>query len=156
MEMSELNRREFVIAAACAAGACMLCGMSDVAEAAVEAGSGKIDIGTVADYPKDGVYDKLATSKKLLISRENGKLIAMTANCTHGKGGIVKLNGGTLECPKHHSKFAADGKPTKGPANAALFRHSITKGDDGHITVDISKKYGEREWDKEDASLKVE
>ena len=154
--MSELNRREFVIAAACAAGACMLCGMADAAEAAVEAGTGgKIDIGTAADYAKDGVYDKLATSKKLLISRENGKLIAMTANCTHGKGGIVKLNGGTLECPKHHSKFAVDGKPTKGPANAALFRHSITKNDDGHIVVDITKKYGEREWDKEDASLNV-
>jgi nitrite reductase/ring-hydroxylating ferredoxin subunit len=154
MEMSELNRREFVIAAACAAGACMLCGMSDVAEAAADTGGAKVDAGPLSDYDKDGAYDKLAATKKILLVRSGGKLVAMSAICTH-KMGIVKINAGTLECPKHHSKFSNEGKPTKGPANAALFRHALSKNDEGHVIVDISKKYGEKEWDKEDASISV-
>jgi nitrite reductase/ring-hydroxylating ferredoxin subunit len=157
MEMSELNRREFVIAAACAAGACMLCGVAGTAEAADAPAAGSatiVDAGPLTDYAKDGTYDKLAASKKVLLVRDGGKMYAMSAICTH-KMGIVKLNGGTLECPKHHSKFANDGKVSKGPATAALFRHGISKNDDGHIIVDTSKKFGEKEWDKEGASLSV-
>jgi Rieske Fe-S protein len=153
--MSELNRREFVIAAACAAGACMLCGVSEAADAAPEAGSAtKIDAGPLTDYAKDGAYDKLAATKKVILVRDGKKIVAISAICTH-KMGIVKVNGAILECPKHHSKFSNDGKVTKGPAAAALFRHGISKNDEGHIIVDTSKKYGEKEWDKEGASLSV-
>src|SRR5947207_15936956 len=88
MEMSDLNRREFVVAAACAAGACMMCGALAEAEPAADASAGKVDAGLISDYAKDGVYDKLADSKKILIVRQGAKLTAMTAICTHKMGTV--------------------------------------------------------------------
>src|SRR5438045_9657488 len=123
--MSDFNRREFVIAAACAAGACMMCGSIEAADAAPEAGGTKVDIGTAADYPKDGPYDKLADSKKLIIVRDSGKLYAMSAICTH-KMGTVKIKGTELVCPKHNSHYANNGKVTKGHAKAEIFGLVIT------------------------------
>jgi cytochrome b6-f complex iron-sulfur subunit len=152
--MSDLNRREFVIAAACAAGACMMCGSIEAADAAPEAGGTKVDIGTAADYPKDGPYDKLADSKKLIIVRDNGKLYALSAVCTH-KMGTVKVKGTELVCPKHNSHFANDGKVTKGPAKASLFRLGISENADGHILVDPNKKFGENQWADAGASITV-
>jgi len=152
--MSDLNRREFVIAAAatmCAASACMMCGAT--AEAAEEAAT-KVDVGTAADYAKDGVYDKFANEKKVIVVREGTKIYAMTAICTH-KLGIVTLNCAELMCPKHKSYFAKDGKPTKGPAKAALFRHAISTNADGHIIVDTSKKFGENQWTEAAAFIEV-
>jgi nitrite reductase/ring-hydroxylating ferredoxin subunit len=154
--MAELNRREFVIAAACAAGACLMCGMAaEAADAPADAAGGGVDVGTAADYPKDGVYDNLAKTKKVIVVRENGKIFAMTANCSHGRGGIVVLDDTVLTCPKHHSKFTDEGKPTAGPAKAALFRHAISTNADGHILVDTSKKFGENQWDDAAASISV-
>jgi cytochrome b6-f complex iron-sulfur subunit len=159
--MSEMNRREFVAAVACAAGACMMCGSfagaaDAVADAGAAASGAKIDAGAVTDYAKDGVFDKLASTKKILIARENGKIFAMTAVCPH-KGSIVKLssNGQMLECPKHHSQFKFDGEVTKGPARAALFRLGISQNADGHILVDPNKKFGEKQWDDDGASIVV-
>jgi nitrite reductase/ring-hydroxylating ferredoxin subunit len=158
MEMSDLNRREFVIAAACAAGACMMCGTLTetalAADAAPEAGGTKIDIGVSADYPKDGPYDKLAESKKIIVVRESGKIYAMSAVCTH-KMGTVRIKGTELVCPKHNSHFATDGKPKSGPAKAALFRLGISENADGHLLVDPNKKFGENQWADAGASVSV-
>ncbi len=153
--MSDLNRREFVVAAACAAGACMMCGaIAEGADSAPDVGGTKVDAGTVADYAKDGPYDKLADTKKILIVRDGSKIYAMTALCTH-KMGTVKIKGTELVCPKHNSHFANDGKPTKGPAKAALFRLGISQNADGHILVDPNKKFGENQWTDPDASITV-
>ncbi len=153
--MSDLNRREFVVAAACAAGACMMCGaIAHGEDAAGDAGGAKIDIGTAADYAKDGPYDKLADTKKIIVVRDGGKLYAMTALCTH-KMGIVKIKGSDLVCPRHNSHFSTDGKPISGPAKAALFRLGISQNADGHILVDASKKFGENQWTDAGASIAV-
>jgi Rieske Fe-S protein len=156
--MSDLNRREFVIAAACAAGACLMCGsaMADATTQPSTAAPEKADVGTVNDYPKDGVSDKYAMSNKILVARENGKIYAMSARCTH-KGATVVTKNGELICPKHGSHFSDDGKPNKGPAKVALFRLPISKDANGHIIVDndVTKQYGEKDWDKPDASISV-
>ena len=154
--MSELNRRDFVIAAACAAGACMMCGsLAEAAESNTAAGGNKVDAGNISDYAKDGVYDKFADSKKVLIAREKGKLYAMSAVCTH-KMGTVKLDQkGELMCPKHKSFFNDEGKPTHGPAKAALFRLGISQTADGTIQVDPNKKFGENQWSDAGASISV-
>src|SRR5438132_2212108 len=115
--MSELNRREFVIAAACAAGACLMCGGAGIAEAAeaaaADAGANKVDIGTAADYPKDGAYDKLADTKRVIVVRDGSKIYALTAICPHQRG-LVVLKNGVLDCQKHHTKFEASGKAKPG------------------------------------------
>ena len=153
--MSELNRREFVVAAACAAGACMMCGTLAEAQPAGDASAAqKVNAGSVKDYAKDGVYDKLAESKKILIVREGTKIYAMTAVCTH-KMGTVKLKGTELVCPKHNSHFANDGKPKSGPAKAALFHLGITQDAEGLIVVDKTKTFGEKQWEDPAASITV-
>src|SRR5262245_13771337 len=123
--MSEINRREFVAAAAavCAASACMMCGLS--AEAAEEAGA-KVDVGTAADYAKDGAYDKLASKNKVIVVREKDKIYALTAKCPH-QAGLVTLKGDALDCQKHHTKFETTGaaKPG-GRTKVALFRLGIS------------------------------
>src|SRR4051812_14819167 len=158
--MPEINRRDFVtMAAAACAGACMLCdGLGGTAIAAeptaAEAGGTKVDAGALADYAKDGVYDKLADSKKVIIVREGTKIYAMTSICTH-KMGVVKIKGSELVCPKHNSHFANDGKPKSGPAKAALFHLGISQTADGKIMVDTSKRFGEKQWDDAGASITV-
>jgi nitrite reductase/ring-hydroxylating ferredoxin subunit len=155
MEMSELNRREFVVAAACAAGACMICGsLANAADAPAAGSANAVDIGTAADYATDGPNDKLADTKKIIVVRENGKIYAMSAMCTH-KGATVKIKGTELVCPKHNSHFDNEGKPNKGPAKAALFRLGITQNADGHLIVDPSKKFGENQWNDAAASVSV-
>ena len=150
--MSELNRREFVIAAAsvCAAGACGMC-MAAGADAA-EVGGSKIDVGTAADYAKDGMYEK--PDEKLIVVRSGDKIYALSNVCSH-KMGNVKVKGEEIVCPKHNSKFAADGKPKSGPAKAALFRHGISTNAEGHLIVDTSKKFGENQWNEAAASVTV-
>jgi Rieske Fe-S protein len=90
------------------------------------------------------------------VARENGKIYAMSARCTH-KGSTVAVKNGVLICPKHGSHFHDDGKPYSGPAKVALFRLPISKNADGHIIVDndVTKEYGEKDWDKPDASISI-
>jgi nitrite reductase/ring-hydroxylating ferredoxin subunit len=149
LKMSEINRREFVIAAAavCAASACMMCGVANGADAAPDAG-GKVDVGTAADYAKDGVYDKLAQTKKVIVVREKDKMYALTAKCPH--------QGDVLDCQKHHTKFENTGaaKPG-GKTKVALFRLGISTDPAGHIWVDPSKTFGEKQWEEAGASIKV-
>jgi nitrite reductase/ring-hydroxylating ferredoxin subunit len=160
--MSEMNRREFVVAAACMAGACLMCGAAAAEDAApsTQPAGGKVDVGTIADYPKDGVSDKYANTGRVLIVRDNNKIYAMSAKCTH-KGATVKVKGTELVCPKHGSHFTNAGKPTSGPASkgpnggVSLFRFPISKDDAGHLWVDTSKPLGEKQWDQADASLAV-
>lgn len=152
--MSELNRREFVTAAACAAGACLMCGAIEAQPVPDTSSSQKVNVGSVKDYDKDGVYDKLADSKKILIVRSGTKIYAMTAVCTH-KMGTVKLKGADLVCPKHNSHFTNEGKPTSGPAKAALFHLGISQDADGLIMVDKTKTFGEKQWDDAGASITV-
>ena len=153
--MSELNRREFVTVAACAAGACMMCGsIAQAEDAAPGSGGTKIDAGPVTDYTSDGPSDKLVDTKKIIIVRENGKIFAMSSICTH-KMGPVKIKGTDLVCAKHNSHFDNDGKPKSGPAKAALFRLGISQNADGHILVDPNKKFGENQWNDAGASISV-
>src|SRR5437763_1907954 len=81
-EMSEANRREFVAAAAVVlAGTCACCG--EIAAAAdapapikptPPAGPNKVDAGPVSQFSKDGVWDSLAKSNKVLIARSGDKI----------------------------------------------------------------------------------
>src|SRR4051794_12203917 len=129
--MSQMNRREFVTTvAAVAAGACLacagdLCFAGEIEPAAPVAGAGsKLDVGTAADYAKDGLYDKFARSDKVIVVRQGDKIRALSATCTH-KAAIVTVKGQEIVCPKHGSRFTADGKNSKGPATAPLFHLSI-------------------------------
>ena len=135
--------------AACAG----LCEYAGAAEAASQPTT-PVDIGTMADFPKDGVFDKFAKSDKFFVIRHEGKIYATTATCSHRKANL-KLKDGTITCPNHGSRFTPQGTPTKGPAKISLMRYGISKNAEGHMIVDRSKQFEEKKWDDEGASLKV-
>ena len=95
--MENLSRREFVAAvtAAAACAGCAFCG-SD-AEAAPPVSTPepeKVDIGTLADYPKDGIFDKFARSHRFFVIRNSGELYASSSICTHKNSFLaVSVNG---------------------------------------------------------------
>jgi len=164
--MPELNRRNFLATAtaavAAATCACALdCPFALAADAAAE-DTGPVDIGTLADYPKDGPYDKFAKKPtSLLVIREGGKLFAPTAICTHKKANLT-VDGGEIVCPKHDSPFDNQGVPkakTKDgddtPAKKPLVRYAISKDAAGKLIVDKSKSFDKDKWDDPASFVKV-
>jgi nitrite reductase/ring-hydroxylating ferredoxin subunit len=146
----ELNRRSFLAAAAAATCACALCPSAhaqddgDDDEAPAPLPPGPVDAGPLTNYAKDGSFDALAKSKQIVLVRENGKLYAMTALCTH-KQFVIQTKDSQLYCPKHGSRFDLDGKPAPkpngrmGPAKKNLQHYAISADDKGEVTVDTSK-----------------
>jgi Rieske Fe-S protein len=155
--MSEINRRDFVAAAAVTVCGCMLAGEA-FADAPKAADTPKasaptaIDVGTKADYPKDGVTDKWAKSQRILVVRNEGKIYAPTATCTH-KNCALKNKGGDIACGCHGSKYTLMGVPIKGPAKFPLHRYGISIDDKGHLIIDKSKQFEEKHWDDAGASV---
>ena len=167
--MSELNRRDFLATAAGAAAAltCACALDCPFALAADEKAGGAedtspVDIGTLADYPKDGPYDKFAKKPtSLLVIRDGGKLFAPTAICTHKKANLT-VDGGEIVCPKHDSPFDNQGVPkakTKDgddtPAKKPLVRYAISKNAAGKLIVDKSKSFDKDRWDDPASFVKV-
>jgi nitrite reductase/ring-hydroxylating ferredoxin subunit len=149
----DLSRRTFVIAttaavASCACGAA-LCDAADAKDAAPTT----VDVGTLADYPKDGVInDSFAKVHKVLVVRAEGKIYAPSARCTH-KGTTVKAKDGQIACPAHSSKFDLKGAPKSGPAKKALARFGISVNAEGHIIVDKTKQFEQAKWNEPGASI---
>ena len=153
--MSELNRREFVIATAALSVAGVLCEQETWAAPANEPGPSSIDARPVTDYSKDGITDRWAAKPtRVLIIRNEGRLYAPTSTCSH-KNCIVKVKAGELACPCHGSKYTLMGVPTKGPAKYPLYRYGISKNDQGHVIIDKTKQFEEKNWDDPGAFIKM-
>ena len=160
--MTDMNRRDFLAAAAIAATcACALdCPFALAADEAAD--TGPVEIGTLADYPKDGPYDKFAKKPtSLLVIRDGGKIFAPTAICTHKKANLT-VDGGEIVCPKHDSPFDNQGVPkpkTKDgddtPAKKPLVRYAISKNAEGRLIVDRSKSFEKDKWEDPASFVKV-
>lgn len=154
--MEKMSRREFVAAATAvvaACGACATCTFGAEAGSGAPAGE-KVDIGTLADYPKDGIYDKFAKTNRIFVVRNEGELYACSATCTH-KNAPLTYNGKEIVCKKHGSKFSEHGTATKGPAKSSLARYAIAEDDKKHLVVDTATSFTEKDWGKAGASVKV-
>ncbi len=147
--MFDINRRQFVSAAA----AGVFLGILGT-EISAAPSAGTVDVGTLADYPQDGIFDAQLKPARILMIRSGNRIFAASATCTH-KGCAVKIRDGKIKCPCHSSSFSDEGKPMSGPARASLFRFAISTDDKGHLIVDKSKQFGEREWDDPQAWVSV-
>ena len=146
--MPEINRRTFL--AACAA--CATCPLAAALAADGDSADAKsVDVGTAADYPRDGAYDAYAASDGFFVVREKGRLYALGAVCTH-KRATLKVKGAALACPKHGARFNLSGKVTKPPAKRPLPRYAISVDDAGRITVDPSRTIAKQRHGDDDAS----
>ena len=140
MAVSEdLSRRQFVVLAAGCAALCA-CGISQA-----DPPTGKLDVGTIADYPHDGIYDKFIKSDKAIVYRENGQIYATSAICPH-KGATMALKGDEVYCKRHGSTFDAAGSVTHGPAQTSLEHYAIAVDANNHLIVDRSTSFREKDW----------
>jgi nitrite reductase/ring-hydroxylating ferredoxin subunit len=147
--MSEMNRRQFVVASATCACACVL-----GAEASAQpAASGPLDIGAPSAYKNGEISGKFVRSG-VIVARHDDRIVAMTSRCTH-KNSVLGVKDNQIKCASHGSTFSEHGTPTGGPAQAALFRFAIALNDKGHLIVDKSRQFGEKQWDDPAASYKV-
>ena len=154
--MSDPTRREFVTTSVLVAGACLICPECTEAADPPASTANTVDAGAIADYAKDGVFDKFAKKDKgaVLLIRQDGKLYAPTSICTH-KNCALKVKEGVLTCPCHGSKYSNEGAPNKGPAKKSLARYAISKDDKGHVVVDKTKKFEQDAWGDEAAFIKL-
>ena len=141
--MAELNRRDFIVATAASFGACVSCPLHGAAEQAKK--KEPVDVGGVADFPKDAVYDRWAKEHSFFVVRKSGRLYAVSATCTHKRFALV-LDDGQMKCPKHGSIFSNSGKPTKAPAKKSLPRFGIRLDARRHVIVDPAREFGEKQW----------
>lgn len=153
--MSELNRREFVAIAA--VGACACCAAADVEGDASSQPSSQpavepFDAGALAEFAADGIFDKFRKDKKVILYRQENKLYASTANCSHKRCLLMVLDGEKLKCPCHGSEFDINGVPTVGPAKLSLFRYGVASKD-GRVIVDPTVQFAESNWQDVGASI---
>jgi nitrite reductase/ring-hydroxylating ferredoxin subunit len=151
-----INRRQFV--ALTVAGACAAC-FGDAADACFAADTmqskAKVDCGELSSLAADGVADTWKDEHKFLLVRHDGKIYAVSARCTH-KAGILNVESGQhIVCPKHGSKFDANGDPIEGPAKAPLFRYGVSVNGEKHVIVDLGKTYTKKDFEKKGAFVAV-
>lgn len=115
----------------------------------------KSDLGPVADFSADGVVDKFARDKQVMIVRKGDTIHASSSVCTHKRCILKKSSDATsLKCPCHKSDFDLDGIPMGGPAKLPLVRYAVTIEND-HLVVDTTQSFAEKDWGKDGASVKV-
>src|SRR5215831_10584652 len=98
--MRYINRRDFLVMGAAAACGCVggCASMTSAPE------GGRVDAGPIDQYQAEGATDRLAKSDHVILVRENGRLYACTALCTH-KAGVIEITDSQLRCPRHGALY---------------------------------------------------
>jgi Rieske Fe-S protein len=145
--MTQINRRELMVAAAATACACCLASPLDLM--ADTPATTTIDAGPLSGYSADGVTATwMKAPTKVAVIRHAGKLYASSTICTH-HGCTIKLDtssGGVFACPCHHAGFDIAGNVTHRPAPTPLDRYAIAVDSKGHVIVDKSKSFSADKW----------
>jgi Rieske Fe-S protein len=131
----EMNRREFVIAAATAACGCQ--GQGSGQDGAVEIKPAVIDAGPVADFQPPGIYDSLKNSGFFVVSKGES-LSVVSSMCTHRSCRLrVAADHGSFVCKCHGSTFDAGGHVTQGPAERDLPHFEFVVDGQKHLSVHV-------------------
>lgn len=104
-----------------------------------------VDVGTTADYPRDGHSDRWSRSHGFSLVRDHGKLFAVSTICTH-KHCVVKPEKEEWECPCHGSRFTRAGAVLEGPAKRPLPHLAISLDAAAHIIVDPRQNFDQVHW----------
>lgn len=100
-------------------------------DAASSAAGAAKDLAKQADIPVGG--GKVFDSAKVVVTQPTeGDFKAFSAVCTHQGCTVTSVEGGTINCSCHGSKFdIATGDVKSGPASSGLPAKSVTVGADG-------------------------
>ncbi len=102
------------------------------------------------------VYEKWKGKHSVWIVREENRIYAIYAKCTHlGCTPNWFADEGVFKCPCHGSQFNSNGVNFAGPAPRPLDRFRIFIGEDGRIHIDRGRIYTFKEFDKDGAYLDV-
>jgi len=97
--------------------------------------------GVPDEYQPGTVSDRWLNDHQVWIVRDDNKLYALLATCTH----LGCLTGyfpseRLFKCPCHGSIFTVKGDPVAGPAPVPLYRLALSIGDDGQLVVDKASR----------------
>ena len=111
--------------------------------------------GRASDFQPGSVSDRLLKAWRVFIVREEDRVFAIHARCTH-LGCTPRWYGreSKFKCPCHGSGFTPAGVNFEGPAPSPLERAAVWM-DRGTLWVDVSKRFGEEDWEQEAARVVV-
>lgn len=145
-----INRRQFmIIAAGCAAG---LAGSGALAGAKWPL----VDIGTLKDFVKDGIFIDF-TKDDFFVMRRQGVLFAASTVCPH-MGNTLRRDPqdpGRIICSGHESNFDDEGAVTVGPATSGLLRFGISVDDKGRIIVNRNLEFPQEKWTEKGCFIEI-
>lgn len=128
-----LNRRDFLISSTVFMAGCAAPSGNNHLSGG---GERTINIGSSAQFLKDGVYTNHANQGFFLV-RRGADLFAVSAICTHRKCKLEAKSDETFYCPCHGSTFDPNGKVTSGPARRNLPVYQLSKDEQGNLLVKI-------------------
>lgn len=152
--MTEINRRQFVLATGAAVCTCLAAGCAS------SGGGGQVWTGpTTFELPapsaiKDGIDARWLTSGGFFLVRDNGRIFAVTSTCSH-QACALAAKGAEYVCPCHGSRFTPAGKVLVGPATKPLSHFGISLNATGHIVVDRTRVFLEGQWDQSGATITI-
>jgi Rieske Fe-S protein len=137
MENNEpaMTRRELlVLTGAFALTGCAHSAEDTAAPEAVPRALGPVDAGPLHNFAADGVYAQFRSSHGFFVIREENKLFAQSAVCTH-RDCLLSRSSHGFRCHCHGSTFTIEGKVTRGPAHRDLPRFAVERSADAHLIV---------------------
>lgn len=90
-------------------------------------------LGPASEVPVGG--GKIYAEQQLVVTQPApGQYTGLSAVCTHEGCAVSQIEGGSIVCPCHQSRFGLDGAVQKGPATQPLPGRPVTVAD-GSITL---------------------
>lgn len=143
--MTDLNRREFVGAAAALLASTALPGCAGVAAVQVAPSNGAVRL-ALREFPqlaRAGGFVKVvpngAETPIYVLAREDGGYTALSPICTH-RGCTVDVEGPQLVCPCHGATYDRAGRVLRGPAEEPLRSFPLTATPNGELVIQLESR----------------